>query len=135
MAGGITGCPDWQQDIRRMLDDLPGVVLLNPRQADFPIEDPSAAAAQIKWEFDHFLMAGAAMFWFPKETLCPIVLYELGMWAPTMARVWIGIHPEYCRRQDVEMQTDLRGLEVEIVYSLEALAGQINEAVRSDGGG
>ena len=130
MAGGITRCPDWQQEIRRLLQDVP-YTLLNPRQPDFPIDDPGAAEAQIRWEYDHFQMAAGALFWFSKETLCPIVLYELGAWGARLARIWIGIHPEYSRRQDVEIQTDLRRLEVEIVYSLEALADQIRGARRT----
>lgn len=34
LAGGITGCSDWQQEIVTRLHDLP-VVLLNPRRAIF----------------------------------------------------------------------------------------------------
>jgi hypothetical protein len=32
LAGGITGCPDWQRDARALLDAAP-VVVLNPRRA------------------------------------------------------------------------------------------------------
>jgi hypothetical protein len=31
LAGGITGCPDWQAELVRMLADVP-VALLNPRR-------------------------------------------------------------------------------------------------------
>ena len=49
LAGGITGCPDWQSDIVKMLSDT-DLTLLNPRRADFPIGDPDAAFDQIQWE-------------------------------------------------------------------------------------
>lgn len=129
MAGGITGCPDWQQQLRRLLFGVQGFVLLNPRQANFPIDDPHAAPAQIRWEFDHFRMASAALFWFPKETLCPIVLYELGGWTVRLSTMWIGVHPQYQRRQDVEIQTRLARPSVKIACSLSELADQIKRAV------
>lgn len=41
LAGGITGCPNWQADAVRMVADAPGV-MLNPRQAAFDVADPEA---------------------------------------------------------------------------------------------
>jgi len=66
-------------------------------------------------------------FWFPQETLCPIVLYELGAWSKTNKPIFVGVHPEYKRRQDVEIQTKLARPEVKIVFSLENLAKQIRD--------
>jgi len=74
LAGGISGCPDWQKEIIEKLKDLP-LVLFNPRRASFPIEDKDAARAQIEWEHIHLRKASAISFWFPCETLNPIVLY------------------------------------------------------------
>src|SRR5882724_7144555 len=82
LAGGITGCPGWQDHAASRLGDLP-LAVLNPRRADFPIDDPSAAEAQIAWEHRHLRRAAAALFWFPSETLCPITLYELGAFSTT----------------------------------------------------
>ncbi|MEB3215903.1 MAG: hypothetical protein VKN72_06555 [Nostocales cyanobacterium 94392] len=39
--------------------------------------------------------------------------------------LFIGVHPNYPRRQDVEIQTNLVRPDINIVYSLEALAKQI----------
>src|SRR5262245_39813726 len=75
LAGGITGCPDWQAETISLFADLP-LVLLNPRRRDFPINDPSAGPSQIEWEHRHLRRADAVLFWFPRETLCPIALYE-----------------------------------------------------------
>ena len=124
LAGGITGCPDWQQDIVKLLSDT-FITILNPRRADFPIHDPNAAMEQIKWEHDNLRRSCAISFWFPKETICPIVLYELGAWSMTDVPIFVGMHPEYQRRQDVEIQTKLARPKVEIVYSLDELANQV----------
>lgn len=121
LAGGITNCPDWQQEMRKLLENT-DLALLNPRRANFPIDDPSAANKQIEWEHDHLRIADAILFWFPHETLCPIVLYELGAWSMTDKLIFVGVHPEYKRRRDVEIQTRLVRPDVEVVYSLEDLS-------------
>jgi hypothetical protein len=123
LAGGITGCSDWQQQAVAGLADLP-LMLLNPRRTDFPISDPSAALAQIEWEHRHLHKADAILFWFPPETLCPITLYELGAWSMTAKPIFVGVHPDYRRRQDVEIQTRLARPEVRIAYSLDEVLGQ-----------
>lgn len=124
LAGGITGCPDWQQEMRSLLQDT-SLILLNPRREHFPIGDPNAAQEQIAWEHRQLRIADAILFWFPRETLCPIVLYEMGAWSMTKKPIYIGIHPEYRRRRDVEIQTQLVRPDVKIVYCLEDLASQV----------
>lgn len=127
MAGGITGCGDWQTELAALLNDT-GWVLLNPRRENFPANDPIIAEQQIRWEHDHLRAASAILFWFPSETLCPITLYELGAWSMTAKPLFIGVHPDYARRIDVELQTRLARPEVRIVYSLADLAELIKRA-------
>ena len=86
LAGGITDCPDWQKDLVQLLSST-NLMLLNPRRAHFPIHDPTASQVQIKWEYRHLHKADMISFWFPKETLCPIVLYELGAWSMTQKQI------------------------------------------------
>src|SRR4051812_7979117 len=74
LAGGINGCPDWQQEMVEKLKDT-SLALFNPRRASFPIGDKNAARAQIEWEYMHLRKATAISFWFPWETLSPIALY------------------------------------------------------------
>jgi hypothetical protein len=124
LAGGITGCPDWQQEMRGLLQDYEGV-LVNPRRANFPIHDPGAALEQIMWEHRHLRLADTVLFWFPCETICPIVLYELGAWSMTNKPIFVGVHPRYQRRQDVEVQTGLVRPGVRVVYSLRELAALV----------
>ncbi len=124
LAGGITGCPDWQTEIVSLLEGST-ITLFNPRRAHFPIHDPSASELQIKWEHDHLRKASVILFWFPCETLCPIVLYELGAWSMTDKPIFVGVHPEYQRREDVELQTKFARPAVKIVYSIQDLAAQV----------
>jgi hypothetical protein len=121
LAGGITGCPDWQ---REMVSLLAGeaVTLLNPRRASFPIDDPTAAPKQIEWEHLHLRKADGILFWFPCEALCPIALYELGAWSMTSKPLFVGVHPNYQRRQDVEVQTALVRPDVAVRRSLPDVA-------------
>lgn len=126
LAGGITGCPDWQQELVKSLQDVDGI-LLNPRRADFPIGQPSAARGQIFWEHHYLREADAISFWFCQETICPIVLYELGAWSMTPKKLFVGVHPNYSRRQDVEIQTAYARPDVVPVYQLCELAEQIRE--------
>jgi len=124
LAGGITNCPDWQAEMRGLLAGF-DVTILNPRRRDFDVGNPDAAGAQIAWEFHHLRKASAILFWFPRETLCPIVLYELGAWSMTDKPIFVGVHPGYVRRQDVVLQTRLARPDVEIVDNLEAIAEQV----------
>jgi hypothetical protein len=123
-AGGISDCRDWQKELADKLVDL-DFVFINPRRKNFPINDPNASEEQIKWEFGHLQNSEMVSFWFPNETLCPITLYELGRWLNSDKKIFLGIHPEYKRKFDVEIQTGLARPEIEIVNSLEGLANQI----------
>ena len=126
LAGGITDCPDWQQELVRLLRDT-DLILLNPRRANFPMTDPTAANQQIDWEHRHLRLADAISFWFCAEAMQPITLYELGAWSMTDKPLFVGVHPDYSRRQDVEIQTKLVRPDVKIVYALSDLANQIKQ--------
>lgn len=124
LAGGITGCPDWQGELYGMLWGIDPLVVINPRRRDFPIDDPEAADFQIKWEFRHLRRVDRIAFWFPKENRagCPITLYELGAWSMTDKPLVVGVEPGYEREADVRIQTELVRPEIAIVHTLEDLA-------------
>lgn len=125
LAGGISGCPDWQATVAARLTDS-ALALLNPRRADFPMHDPTAAEAQITWEHRHLRRASAILFWFPCETLCPITLYELGAWSALGSKpLFIGTHPDYQRKLDVVIQTRLALPALEVVHTLDDLVAQV----------
>ena len=119
LAGGISGCPHWQKHVSEQLVDT-DLVLLNPRRDNFTT-DRKEIGYQIAWEHEALRAATKILFWFPCDTICPIVLYELGAWSMTDKPLILGIHPSYERRLDVEIQTALVRPDVEIHYSLKSL--------------
>ena len=124
LAGGITGCGNWQRELAFALRDT-DLVVLNPRRERFPIGDPTAAEGQIRWEFDHLRRATARLFWFSSATLCPIALFELGAWSRGGEPLFVGVDPLYARSLDVEVQMRLARPDVEILYSLPDLAARV----------
>lgn len=126
LAGGITGCPDWQAAVRRELKNTRWTVF-NPRRANFPMHDPSAAEEQIRWEHTHLRLAHVILFWFPAEAIQPIALYELGAWTMTRKAIFVGVHPNYPRRQDVEIQTRLARPEIKVKLRLDELIYTLKE--------
>jgi Nucleoside 2-deoxyribosyltransferase like len=123
LAGGITNCPDWQTEI---LEYLTGenLVVFNPRRSSFKDEDEEE---QINWEFRYLRKASAVLFWFCKETLCPITLFELGSMLnlEKKKKLFIGCEYNYKRRKDVEIQTVLIQPEITIVNEVRNLASLV----------
>jgi hypothetical protein len=128
LAGGITGCPDWQSELFELLQMAnlsTNLVPLNPRRKAWDMAKDKAED-QIAWEFKYLSSANLILFWFPKETLCPIVLFELGKYAAATNReVFVGVEPGYKREFDVRFQMHLARPEVLIVDSLDELPKQI----------
>ncbi|MBU3912910.1 MAG: nucleoside 2-deoxyribosyltransferase domain-containing protein [Nanoarchaeota archaeon] len=131
LAGGISNCPIWQPDLARLLKET-NLVILNPKRKHFSTDNLNIEEEQINWEYNHLAKASAVSFWFPKETLCPITLYELGKQSTGKKPLFIGVHAGYVRRRDVEIQTRLERPEIKIVYSLESLAEQIKDWARTN---
>ena len=124
LAGSITGSRQWQSDLCDKIKTL-DIVVYNPRRANFPIHDPHAAYGQIKWEYERLRDAGAISFWFAKETIGPIVLFEIGAWSMTKKPILVGVEPGYQRAQDVEIQLGLVRPEVRIRKTLDDLANDV----------
>jgi hypothetical protein len=124
LAGGITGCIDWQQEMRRLLD-ASALALINPRRGAYDFGDPEAAEFQIDWEFRHLRKVSAILFWFAADQLQPISLYELGSWSMTTKPIFVGVDPAYPRRRDVILQTRLVRPEISVASSLDELAQQV----------
>ena len=127
LAGGISSCPDWQMQLLGLLSDTDWL-LINPRREDFDSSDAGMAQAQIEWEHRHLRLADAIAFWFPPQTLCPITLYELGAWSMTHKPLFVGVDPQYKRRVDVIIQTQLARSDVRVADSLEGLAERLRGA-------
>ena len=115
LAGGITNCPNWQQYVRKILEEmeLPQFYLVNPRRDNFPIHDPNAAREQITWEFHALNQSEIFSMWYSNaDSDQPICMYELGRHLARFANsevdyVCIGVEPGYRRAQEVAIQTEL----------------------------
>jgi len=124
VAGGISNCPDWQSDIVALIDQNIHDVI-NPRRVGGFDPTGDTAEDQITWEHRALSLVDACIFWFPKETLCPITLLEFGRMVERAAkhnvRLAIGWHPEYQRAFDLTVQLKLEHITPD--YILHAAAG------------
>jgi hypothetical protein len=130
LAGGISNCPDWQKDLIRLLT-VADIAVFNPRRPErFDPNDHETHKKQVQWEFHHLQLADVTSFWFPKETLCPITLFELGAACERehegLQKIFVGAHPDYAKLETVKYQLEFYGaLHEPVVHSLEELAEQI----------
>lgn len=132
LAGSITGAYDWQSYAAKKLSMYD---VVNPRRANYSTIDPAVEREQITWEFDHLKRCGNILFWFSHETLAPITLFEYGSMLRKIVeryddvqRIFVGVHPDYKRKNDVIIQTELlcgRHYKVPVIHS--TLDGLIEE--------
>jgi len=114
LAGGITNCPDWQDEVIIYLAEYDHAILFNPRRKNFPIHDSNAANEQIEWEFNALNNCTIFSMWFCKGLSDqPICMYELGRHLAIREKekrldtVVIGVEDGYRRAMDVFIQTKL----------------------------
>lgn len=120
LAGGITNCPNWQEEVIKQLEDnyvYDSLVVFNPRRENFPIGDKTAAYTQIAWEFEMLEKCDIfSMYFSSGDSDQPICMYELGRNIlriqtrfPTdwQDRIVISTEDGYRRKQDVLIQTGL----------------------------
>lgn len=125
LAGGITNCPNWQNEMIEKLKET-NIIIFNPRRESYPINEDSTSLKQIKWEYDYLKSADIISYWFSEGSINPISLYELGMWGNSRdKKIFIGVHPDYQRKEDVYIQTRLARPDIKIVDSIDKLCKQI----------
>lgn len=137
LAGGISNCPDWQKELCDSLSQYEGeCYIINPRRVGDLARTGEDAKIQIKWEIDMIHESSYFIFWFPEESICPITLFELGKITEMLAgdnfiygetQICVGIHPNYQRKMDLEIQLPAILPEIEIVNSLEEIRQWIIE--------
>lgn len=130
LGGGITNCPNWQTDVVKMLEGT-DLVVLNPRRSAAFTGD--IADEQIRWEYEALRSVKTVMFWFPKETLCPITLFELGVFSQRKdTRLIVGTHPDYARRFDVQVQMELSRPEVFVHDRFQSMVADYLSALEAE---
>ncbi len=125
LGGGITSCPQWQPIMVDLLKDTE-LVLVNPRRDNFDVTQKGIQEEQISWEYKYLRAVTGRMFWFPKETLCPITLFELGKYIEKTDALFVGCDIDYGRREDLLIQMGLaRPWAPQVHYTLDGLAESI----------
>ena len=132
LAGGISNCPDWQSEVVKAITDY-DITVFNPRRKNFPILIAEESEKQIKWEYIRLRKADIIIFWFSAATLNPISLFEYGSALERNQKLIVGVHPDYKRKTDVEIQTKLKQKEIKIVCSISELIknlkSELNRAI------
>lgn len=120
LAGGITGCWNWQDVAKtKLMESQVFDFVINPRREYFDVSDKFQTPIQIKWEYEHLKYSSQIMFWFTADTVQPITLFELGKSIGTDKTIYVGCDPEYPRQQDVVEQLRLSRPDIYIWGSLD----------------
>lgn len=116
LAGGITNCKDWQNEVIKELvyDD---VSIFNPRQEHFDVSNKRSSYKQIAWEYERLeQMDIFTMYFCNSDSDQPICMYELGRNIVRMQnrfpnswqeRIVISVEDGYRRKEDVIIQVQL----------------------------
>lgn len=134
LAGGITDVGDWQAELSNYLlarvpqSSIPRLDVFNPRRDHFDVNDPSQERIQITWEFDHLMRSTKVIFVFGGgESVQPITLYEYGRYLTLGKVLGVYLDPDYKRRDDVLIQTELTNPHIPIHASMNSLGSAILE--------
>lgn len=140
LAGGISGCSNWQPimvdmlaDIKNLANEIEELIVFNPRRKNFDATNKSMSVEQIEWEYKYINDSDMISFWFPPETVCPITLFELGgqLHSDKHAQadydypIFVGCHELYPRKLDLEIQLGLANPKIKIANTIEELVCQI----------
>lgn len=114
LSGSITGAEDWQTEATHIL--LPHFDIINPRRKGVVHLDPKEERVQIPWEHFYLNLSDIILFNFRPETLAPITLFEYGKMLEKTKRTWqrlyVCVHPDYERKNDIYIQTELENPEL-----------------------
>lgn len=110
LAGSISGAWNWQYELAYKLRNK--FHIFNPRRENFDANNPLVELQQISWEYQYLQHCYNIFFYFSHETLAPITLFEYGCYLAEAEalkkKLFVVVHPEYKRRNDILIQTGLR---------------------------
>jgi len=134
LAGGITGCGDWQSDVASKLTGK-YLIVVNPRRKVW--DDKITTLEQVTWEFEAISRCKNILFWFTPPTMNPITLLEYGKVLENREQfhghnIFVGCHPDYVRREDVIVQTKLARpkSKIKVYDNLDEMIKVINDKFR-----
>lgn len=140
LAGSIEQglAPDWQKDIIKVLDG-PGICLLNPRRAYWQADleqspDNPIFREQVDWELEALERADLVLMHFAAETMSPVSLLEMGLYARSLAfdnlpKLIISCSPDFWRAGNVQITAQRYGLVVHA--QLEKALAEIKNRLKS----
>lgn len=115
LAGSIDmgGSEDWQAKAIRELSGN-GVVLLNPRRADWnpawkPSADEPEFRRQVEWELDALERADVILMYFAPGSQSPITLLELGLHAGS-GKVLLACPEGFWRKGNIDIVAERHGI-------------------------
>ena len=125
LAGGST---DWRQKLTDSMtsDQFYHAIVVDPFDKNYKPEVNTA------WEFKSMQKVDCVVFWFPKESLYPISLFELGVVCrDSLKGLIVGMDLEYAKREIIIEQLKLFRPDVNVVSSLPEVMGQMEKFVES----
>ncbi|WP_238019964.1 nucleoside 2-deoxyribosyltransferase domain-containing protein [Dactylosporangium sp. AC04546] len=110
LAGAIDSgsAVDWQAEVVAALAGRAGLVLLNPRRADYA---SVRLDEQIGWELDALEAADRILMWFPAGSVAPVSMLETGLYLRS-GKLLLGADPGFARRRNLELTAARFGLAV-----------------------
>jgi len=130
LGGSISGSHNWQLGAKDKL--IQYFNIFNPRRENFDVLNASMEREQIGWEHGWLQTCEIVLFYFSFETVAPITLLEYGAALEytkvcSYQKIYAAIHPEYKRKNDVLIQTELRNPKWSrnITFSLDETIEQI----------
>jgi len=128
IAGGISNCPQWQNELIERLqnderikeenyeegEEPVNIIIFNPRCKEIPEEKP-----QVTWEFNKLKSSDIISFWFSEGSMNPITLFEYGRYLDSKKKIIVGCHPDYPRKSNVIIQTELENPKITINENFE----------------
>ncbi|MCB9450127.1 MAG: nucleoside 2-deoxyribosyltransferase domain-containing protein [Anaerolineaceae bacterium] len=110
---------DWQSWVIEQLRKEPGLILLNPRRADFT---PDKLDEQIMWELRELEEADIILMWFPARSEAPISLLETGLYMKS-GKLILGVEEGYYRKRNLELTAQYYNVPVHL--TLDSLIAEI----------
>ena len=134
IAGGITNCENWQNDlILRLKQETKlneskkiNLVILNPRCEEMPDHN-----TQVKWEFKKLKKSDIISFWFSEGSVNPITLFEYGShFKSKKKKIVVGCHPNYEKRNSVIVQTELERPKLKVQENFEDFYTELLKTIK-----